>query len=596
MKSFGARTITLALAMTCGLSIPGWAKPACPLDPITNAAKSHTLFLYFPIADDPTFTNYDPSAGVSPAKAFDVADLDPNIGTTNQLRNRIFDVVTDDYCEFNVQIQQSTTNPETLPSPPARRNTVAIGSDVDLIGGGWGLAQDVDLKDQVSVDFARVWGGTYTQCEGGDGVGGCTMTGALKGANSTLDRWAEALGGTAAHEGGHNYGLSHSDDNPVTGPCFTGFGPGPGEDIFEHHLMPSGCNLTGEARAGYRRHFSDRTFGLLATNVGLTIETMHNWDLVNPNAKSASSLTIEFLSTKSSVSTSWTFGGPESPWINPTVSGNLGSTTWQGKPFNRFKITWSTPNPAWSGTPGVLPGGIPFHIGATFTGVDFNQPDPIIIQNITLFDASSKALALHPRLPMYDSGTLDPASGDFYLHFYPDLAINANPLILEESVLFQLPRVASIESMMRDGKPLSFDGQEISPWSATRCEPASGERETAVCKLGNLADKPHVEVTHLLGERGVVDCSSGAPSLGAGARRDYPNGNRADEEGPICAGSLRDPFPSTTLYVIATFTDPKAEHYDPEKKEMVVGPVTSKVFYQFAGVRDARKLEAAAKR
>jgi len=375
MKSFAVRTLTLALAMTSGLSMPGWAKPACPLDTL-NATKSHTLFLYFPTVDDPTFTNYDPTAGVSPAKAFDAADLDPNIGTTKALRNRIFDVVADDYCEFNVQVQQSTTNPETLPSPPARRNTVAIGSDVDLIGGGWGLAQNVDLKDQINVDFARVWGGTYTQCEGGNGMGGCTVTGSLAGANSTLDRWAEAIGGTAAHEGGHNYGLSHTDDNPVNSTCISGQGERPGEDIYEHHLMPSGCNLTGEARAGYRRHFSDRTFGLLATSVGLTVETMHNWDLINPNAQSATSLTIEFLSSKNAVATDWTFGGSESPWINPTVSGVLGTATWQGKQYNRFKITWSQPNPVWSGAPGVLPGGAPFHIGATFTGVDFNQPDP----------------------------------------------------------------------------------------------------------------------------------------------------------------------------------------------------------------------------
>jgi len=112
------------------------------------------------------------------------------------------------------------------------------------------------------------------------------------------------------------------------------------------------------------------------------------------------------------------------------------------------------------------------------------------------------------------------------------------------------------------------------------------EPRSALCKLGNLADKPHVEVTHVLGERGVVDCSNGVPRTAV--RRDSVNS--LDYEGPVCAGSARDPFPLTTLYVIATFVDPKAEHYDPEKKEMVVGPVTSKVFYQFAGVRDARKL------
>ena len=63
-----------------------------------------------------------------------------------------------------------------------------------------------------------------------------------------------------------------------------------------------------------------------------------------------------------------------------------------------------------------------------------------------------------------------------------------------------------------------------------------------------------------------------------------------DVEGPLCAGSLRDPFPSATVYVVATFVDPVAEHWDPKAQKVVVGPVTSKVFYQFAGVRDLAKL------
>src|ERR1700750_1127732 len=120
MKSMCGRTIAFAMTLIGGLSLavqPGWSLPACPLDPVTNAAKSHKLFLYFPLVDDPTFPNYSP--GVSPAQTFDVGDLHPGIGTTNQLRNRIYDVVTDDYCEFNVDVEQTTTNPEAMASPPA---------------------------------------------------------------------------------------------------------------------------------------------------------------------------------------------------------------------------------------------------------------------------------------------------------------------------------------------------------------------------------------------------------------------------------------------------------------------------------------------
>jgi hypothetical protein len=585
MKSPRARAMTVALTMACGLplaSLPALSAPTCPLSyGTTDASKSNKLFLYFPAADDATFPDFVP--GVSPAKKFNVADLDPGIGTTAALRNRIQDVVVDDYCEFNVQVLQTTTNPAQLPSPPARRVTVAVGSDPNSTQA-WGIAPK-DIGNTVQIDFARVWAGTYVTCEGGSGsqLNPCSMTGALQGANSTLDRWSQAIGGTAAHEAGHTYGLQHTDDNPPTG-CDSSGGPAPlpGEDGYKQHLMPAGCNLDGQDRASYRRHFSDRTFGLLATNVGLSIQTMHNWDLINPNPDAANSLTIDFLSTQGSVNVDWSWAGASSPWLNPNVTGPLGTVNWQGQSYSQYRITWSAGNPAWGGAiPGVLPGGAQFHIGATFTGVDFNQPDPIIIQNITLFDAASKPLTLHPRLPIYDAGSLDAADGSFALSFFPPM--NGDPLILQDAIVYQLPRVASIESMIDDGKPLTFDNQTIQPWSYSLCEPSRTADNTYRCVLGNLSDPPHVEVTRRLGEPGVYDCTNGLPHVG-----DSPKS--PDSEGPTCAGTTRDPFPSTTLYAIATFVDPKAEHWDPEKKEMVVGPVTSKVFYQFAGVRDPRRL------
>jgi hypothetical protein len=351
--------------------------------------------------------------------------------------------------------------------------------------------------------------------------------------------------------------------------------------------MPSGCNLDGEDRAGYRRHISDRTFGLLATNVGLSIQTMHNWDLVNPNADEAHSLEIEFLSTQSSVNLAWTSTGVSSPWIDPVVTGPLGTAVFKGTTYNRFRITWSVPNPAWSGpTPGIVPGGAQFHVGATFTGVDFNQPDPIIIQNLRLFDASSNPLTLHPRLPMYDAGTVDAADGSFALNFF--VPIDGAPMVLQEATLWQLPRVAAMESLVGDGRPFTFGGMDIMPWSITSCKPAT-LRDTVRCVVANVADRPHVEVTRRLGEPGVYDCSRGVPSGGGSTTRpDSPF--IPDDEGPICAGSTRDPFPSTTVYVIATFVDPQAEHWDPKTKEMVIGPVATKVFYQFAGVRDLQRI------
>jgi hypothetical protein len=497
--------------------------------------------------------------------------------------------VSDDYCEFNVQVLSTTTNPATLPSPPARRVTVAVGSDNPT--GAWGQAQEVDTGDSIDIDFARVWAGTYTSCEGGTGTpGACSMTSSLTGANATLERWAQAIGGTAAHEAGHTYGLAHTDDDP---PGDSGGQPGPaplpGEDSFHRHLMPAGYNLTGDDRATFRRHFSDRTFGLLATNVGLSIQTMHNWDLINPNAASARSLRIDFLSTLSSVNVTWSYTGPSSPWINPVVSGPTGTAVFKGTTYNRYAITWSSGNPAWStAAPGTVPGGGRFHVGATFTGVDFNQPDPIIIQNVTLLDASSNPLTLHPRLPIYDAGTVDSADGTFGVNFFPPAG--APQLRLQGAVIYQLPRVASIASMTGGGRPRSFDKLPIRPWSTVKCKPGA-LRKSLRCVIAKLSAKPHVLVTRRLGEPGVYDCSHGVPRVPRAASPSHDSTRAPDFEGPICAGATRDPFPSTTVYVIATFVDPNAKHYDLKSKRYVGGPVTSTVYYQFAGIRDIRHLK-----
>jgi hypothetical protein len=125
---------------------PAQAQTCPPSYGTTDSAKSHKLYLYFPAADDNTFPNY--GANVSPAKTFDAAALNSGIGTTAALIDRIHSVVVDDYCEFNVQVLATTTNPATLPMPPAKRTTLAVGSDSDP-GGAWGLAQEVDIGDAI---------------------------------------------------------------------------------------------------------------------------------------------------------------------------------------------------------------------------------------------------------------------------------------------------------------------------------------------------------------------------------------------------------------------------------------------------------------
>lgn len=591
------RGLNLAIASSIlAITSTVWASPTCPLSyGATDGAKSHKLFLYFPTSADGTFPNY--TFGASPAAAFDVADLSPGIGTTAQLRDRIFDVVSDDYCEFNVQVLETTTNPALLPSPPARRVTVAVGSDAP--NGAWGQAQEVDIGDTIDIDFARVWAGTYVTCEGAaaGGGGGCGATGSLTGANATLDHWAQAIGGSTAHEAGHTYGLSHTDDDP---PGDLGGQPGPaplpGEDSYHRHIMPAGYNLTGADRANYRRHFSDRTFGILATNVGLSIQTMHNWDLTNPNAASAYKLRMDFLSTQPSLSINWSYGGTTSPWINPTVSASLGTTVFKGQMYHRYQITWSTPNPAWTtGAPGVVPGGAGFHIGATFTGVDFNQPDAVLIQNVTLLNGASNPLTLHPRLPMYDTGTVDAADGTFGINFIAPEDGRA-PLKILNTQVYLLPRVASIESMTGNGRPYTFAGEPITPWNRFSCEcEGRTTRENSRCTLASIAEKPHVAIRHNLGEPNVIDCSNGVdrkPSTDIQpGRPQFDAPSTPDYEGPICAGFVHDPFPSATVYMIATFVEENVRHFDPVAQQYVVGSVASRVYYQFAGVRNLREIE-----
>ncbi len=604
-------TVSIIIAATLPVA---WSAPTCPLSyGEIDSAKSNKLYLYFPTTPDaafpnhplPTVTNY------TPAQPFDVANLTPisRITTTDALRQRIYDVVADDYCEFNVQVVLTTTNPaSSLCAPPARCAIVAVGSDSNATI--WGQADVArDDGDNVPVNYARVWAGTYVSCEGGQGLSGvCSSDGALIGDHATLDRWAQAIGGTAAHEAGHTYGLDHEDENPCgyvqeSKTCTSV--PDPNLENLIRHLMPSGRFIPGNARAEFRRYFSDITYSLLATNVGLSVQTMHNWDLQNPNSDEARSLTIEFLSIQPAISDpSWSFTGVSSPWINPSVSRLEGTTRFRGIDYNRYVITWSEGNPLWTTSePGTLPGGSRFHIGATFVGVDFNQPDPIIIQNVTLFgDAgASTPLTLSPRLPMYDAGTLNLASGSFSVNFFPPPT--GRDLVMEDVVIYQLPRVASIESMIGDGRPVSYDNVPIIPLSASKCEESS-QHKTKPCNIANVSDEPHVLVAHKLGEKGVYDCSKGVPIIRPSKEHaDYQNSVKQhglgdsqdstyspDFEGPICAGTTRDPFPSTTVYVIATFADPDVKHYDSEKGEYVIGPMTSKVYYQFAGIRDLKKI------
>jgi hypothetical protein len=441
-------------------------------------------------------------------------------------------------------VRQTTTAP---PTTFARRNTVAIGTDSNPTG--FGIAENVDTGDADAVDSARVWAGSYQDFAGAAG-------GELNGAGATLQRWAAGIGGTAAHEAGHNYGLSHTHDSTSA----------PGEDATTQHVMPAGPTLTMEQRVGYRRHFSDKTFSLLAGNVGLSIQTMHNWDLTNPNAQTARRFRMEFLSPNPTVTLSWAYTGSMSPWSTPTVSGPLGTATFKGQTYNRFRIEWST-GQSWSGgSSGQVPGGAAFHVGATFSGVDFDDPDAIVITKSQLLDGTGTPLALQPRLVGYDAGTLDSADGSLDLAF-ANLGGPAR-LRLEDVVVQELPRVMSIDAMMRNTEPFDWTGDPFRPWAEStrtvlRKGVELGRKEPLSLTVASLGNRRHIL------EKAGEDCDRGDMLKGPDA--------------PCRPGINVDLFPSTTLYVRATVVDPKGRSWDPEKQAYRNGPVRTRIYLQIAG-------------
>ncbi len=545
------RRTGLALAL---LSLAGGAQAATCLA-YNPANKANKLYLLYPNAPL-TYPSFGFSAGsvTNPAAAFNAADLPSYTGTTTALRDAITHVVELDYCEFNVQvIPTATLPPATFP----RRNTVAVTTKSDITDGLFGLAQNVDTGDGTAVDYSYVWGKTYQDWTGGLG-------GALNGVNSTLDRWANSIGGTAAHEAGHNYGLAHNTTLA------------PGEDTYKHHVMPAGSNLNAEDRAGYRRHFSDGEFSTLAANVGLSLQTMWNWDMVNPNAAAAYSLDMTVLYPSATPPVlAWSFAGCSSPWINPTVIGPTGpAQTFQGGTYYPYTLRWNTPNPgSCVGTPGQAPGGVLFHIGATFTSVDFSlsTPNPIVIKDVILRDSGGTAMSLNPRLHAFDAGTLDTIGGNLNLGVFN---LGEAPLQLANLQMRELPRVIALDQMVRDGRIADFTGMPFEPWPQT---------------TRTLVDKASVDpgrglslpIARLDQKRHVYEVITPEDCLKALGDRLGGGPDTTD----CFPGTNIDLFPSTTMYFIGESVDPQATYWDPAQKRYVRGPLASRTYYQVTGRR-----------
>jgi len=558
MRSFPpSRLLALTAFGLLAFSAGAEAAP-CPAG-VLATPKGNQLYLYFsPSADSsyPLWANTGPGAittgATSPLQPFNVADLDPGIGTTTQLRNSVFDFVVDDYCEFNVNVNQTTSAPS--PTVP-RWEIVGIGTDSAEAGAGnilFGIAQAVDTNDADPQDYARVFAKSFLDACGGPG-------GALTGVNSTLTRWATAIGETTAHEAAHNYGAAHGHSAPR-----------PTEDSVNWHIMATGSTgLTCALRASRNRHFSDTEYEILGYDVGLNIKTLNNWDFINTNNVNANCMRVKVLSNLSSLSIGWWYNGSQSPWQNPTVTYTGTSQMFQGTSYYVHNVEFSSPQ-TWAGpTPGVVMPLAPFHTGVTFTGTP-----TIIVFDVELYSSSTcsgSPLPLAPRLAGYDTGDTHSGSGDFRLNFFNTTAA-AGPLLLSEVQVFRSPRMIDINSMMAATRPVDIRGAEVELTPVATFRNVELQDRVSL-PIGNMIDARSVDIQYK-----ADDCPEGSVGMAEGV------GDALNEVKYCHKGNALSLFPGTYTYVIATVVDPKARYWDPKQQEFLTGPRQNILYFQLAGI------------
>ncbi|WP_227269356.1 CARDB domain-containing protein [Roseobacter weihaiensis] len=542
--------------LACLVLAAGGARPAQAATVDCQADRSGTemvLYLYFPSAEDSDFPASISFNGnnvtTGPIPPFDASDLDDTVGTTAQYRDAIAERVRDDYCEFNVQVVQSTSaSGTTNPTPTDDRwHVVGIASDGFPTGNLYGLC----CAGSGSARTSRVWAGEF----GDESQPGGAIEDTLTGTGSTLARWANAIAGTTSHEAGHSFGVGHADS--VSRPT---------EDARNNHILASGAgngNITGEDRAS-DRHFSDTSYEVLANSIGLFQQTLSNWDFINPNDSAADGLQITILVAQGGDAPmiASVYDGGLSPWRDAALSAN-GTGTFQGEAYDRYRVSFTDPQ-AWNnGDPGEIPAGAEFHVGV---GLTRNY----IVRDVTLLD-SGGAMTLHPRVVGYTpEGSFDPATGEYHLTMsVPDP--DNGPLLVSDVSILHLPRTVTINEMRDSGALLGDDGRSIQPWDS-RVGPDITVASASDLGVANLAQPRAVDFQRVPDP----DC----PPFPV--PQPVPDSDFVDlrycEEGPVLGL-----FPSARVYVAATVTDPNARYFDRTTGTMVTGPLSNRIFIQFPG-------------
>jgi hypothetical protein len=535
------RTLMILLFLYT-LTVPASAQD-CPVTVLNATGQKNSLYVYFPTAVDNNFPEYGESGqSTSPVSPFSMNQHDASI-MTGAVRFQTLQKMRTGYCEFDVAVKVATTPPAPAED---RWQVVAIGSDLSGQDGLSGKAQNVDTGDAVAQDFCRVWVSSLQDWADVE----------LKGANSTLERWSTAIANLALHETSHNFGSTHGDAIPVSG-----------EDAPPNHFIADpALGATPDTIVDRLNHHSDTSYEKLGHNLGLAIQTLHNWDFVNPNAQDADAATIRVLSKAGSLTIGWFYGGALSPWTNPTVTKQNFQTTFQGSPYNVFDLKFTAPK-AWSGgANGTVPGGELFHLGATFL-----EDEGVIVFETTLHAGGSN-LPLRPRLFGYDAGTA--GDGSFNASFFNT---GAAELLLSDVQVLYLPRMVSIEEMVVGGALRGIGGMEVTPFAREPRDPRDVlpsrlggpvrvTREPFTLPLARLTDRRHLDLT--VGPDECKDSGFGGT----------PEVNECPNEGT--ALSL---FPATYTYVMATVTDPNARYWDKRLRRYVSGPLSTRFFFQVAG-------------
>ncbi|MEO6064389.1 MAG: hypothetical protein ABIP49_01230, partial [Lysobacterales bacterium] len=290
----------------------------------------------------------------------------------------------------------------------------------------------------------------------------------------------------------------------------------------------------------------------------------------------------------------WWYNGTLSPWQNPSVADTGTTETFRGTTYKKYELTFSSAK-AWSGgANGVAPPAVKFHVGASFT-----QPDPVIVREATLFNGAT-ALALHPRMFDFD------VSADF--SGFTASIINPDPasgfLVLSDLRVLFSPRMIDIESMIDGATPRGMNGLPVAlytrPRQPSRLEIPTNQAlarkrfeirdEPVKIPLAAFSDRRHYDVTY-----GPQDCKERASRAPFDPRRpqrnhpkpptDNPSGFGPPGTADYCPkGNQVSLFPATFVYVTATVTDPHAKQWDARRREFVEQPLTTRVFFQAAGV------------